>query len=76
MDCIESGEELSREVRMLVRSLKAWSKSHPVDEKDGGEPNVDPEPLPEASDEEPADDAGVEAAETYLFPDAWEEPDL
>lgn len=76
MQCIESADELSREVRVLVRSLKAWSTAQPVEEKAAEEPEAEAKPLPEASDDDPAADEGVEAVETYLFPDAWEEPDL
>ncbi|HEX2057085.1 MAG TPA: MCE family protein, partial [Actinomycetota bacterium] len=74
MQCLPRSDELSKEIRTLVRSLRAWAKAHQVVEEQTPPPEPEPEPLPEPSDE--ATEDAVEAAETYLFPDAWEEPDL
>lgn len=68
MDCLpESGEAAAREIRALVKSLRAWSKANPLPE---------PKPAKEGEPEElkaPADepDPGVEEAATYLFPGGW-----
>ena len=72
MQCIPQSDEVSPKVRALVRSLRSWAKANPVPEPKAA---VEPEPKElHAPADEP--DTGVEEAESYLFPDGWQEPDL
>lgn len=71
MDCMPGADEVSPKIKALVKSLRAWSKAHPLPVKK--KPAEEPKQL-KASPAEP--DPGIEEAETYLFPGGWSQPDL
>ena len=72
MNCLTRGDEVAPKVRALVRSLRAWAKANPVQER-----AKEPERRRELA--VPEDDAEAEAEqafERYMFPEGWFEPDL
>lgn len=76
MNCIETDDEAARKIRMLVKSLKAWSKANPAPEPKA-EPKKDPaKPLKTPSGEVEEAEQEFEDADRYFFPTDWAEPDL
>lgn len=73
MSCIEEGDEAAREVRKLVRSLRAWSKANPAPEPKAKSKKEPARPVDGADTEE--SEEAAEAVDRYFFPTRWIDPE-